>query len=167
MNKTIFLVRHATAEEGSARFPDFERELISSGIMQAARMGKKLAELNIPIHQIITSAAPRAAETARIFAEQLSYPVEQIVSQKELYDGGPRAYLHALNALPEEIQTVAIFGHNPDITFFGEYLTKQANGGNLEKGAWVQLEVLPPFTWAEVGSKTCTFMRYFSPKQSD
>lgn len=167
MDKTIFLVRHAKAEEGSARFPDFERELISAGIMQAARMGKKLAEVGIRIDQFITSPAPRAAETARIFAEQLAFPVEQIVSKKGLYDGGPRAYLETINTLPEDIQTVVLFGHNPDITFFGEYLTKQANGGSMDKASWVQLRVLPTFTWAEVDSKTCEFVTYQSPKQTD
>lgn len=167
MGKTIFLVRHAKAEEGSAHFPDFQRELVSAGIMQSARMGKKLFELGVPLDLILTSPAPRAAETARIFAEQNQYPTDQIQSQPGLYDGGARAYLAAINALPDSVSTVAIFGHNPDITFFGEYLTKQANGGSMDKSSFVQLSVLPAFSWAEVGSKTCEFVAYYSPKLPD
>jgi len=167
MGKTIFLVRHAKAEEGSFHFADFQRELISAGIMQSARMGKKLADLGIPIEAFRTSPAPRAAETARIFAEQIQFPVEQIVPIQGLYDGGPRAYLAAINELPEDVKAVAIFGHNPDITFFGEYLTKQANGGSMDKGSFVHLKVLPSLSWAEVGSKTCEFVAYHTPKQSD
>lgn len=167
MVKTIFLVRHAKAEEGSPRFSDFERELISAGIMQSARMGKKLADIGIKIDRFITSPAPRAAETARIFAEQIKFPIEQIISVQGLYDGGARAYLTAINEIPEDIQSIALFGHNPDITFFGEYLTKQTNGGSMDKGSIVHLRVLPGFTWAEIGSKTCEFVTYLTPKQED
>ena len=165
MKKNLYLIRHAIAEEGgnSPMFRDFDRDLISSGIIEAARMGKFLAEKNIKFDLIVSSAAERSKATAKIFAEQLHYDADAIVLDETMYGGGARTYLAAVNQLDESVKTVAIFGHNPDVTFFSEYLTRSDIGGSMETSAVIVLE-FEDVKWAEVSSKQGKFIAHYSPK---
>lgn len=165
MKKNLYLIRHATAEDGgnTPMFRDFDRDLISSGIIEAARMGKFLAEKNTQFDLILSSAAERAKATAKIFAEQLHYDADAIVLDESLYGGGARTYLAAVNQLDESIKNVAIFGHNPDVTFFSEYLTRADIGSSMETSGVVVLE-FEDIKWAEVSSKMAKFIAHYSPK---
>ena len=165
MKKNLYLIRHATAEDGgnSPMFRDFDRDLISSGIIEAARMGKFLAEKNTKFDLIISSAAERAKATAKIFAEQLHYDADAIVLDESMYGGGARTYLAAVNQLDESVNNIAIFGHNPDVTFFSEYLTREDIGGSMETSAVIVL-AFEDVKWAEVSSKQGKFVAHYSPK---
>ncbi len=165
MKKHLYLIRHATAEDGgnTPMFRDFDRDLISSGIIEAARMGKFLAEKKTKFDLIISSAAERAKATAKIFAEQLHYEADAIVLDEALYGGGARTYLAAVNQLEESVKNVAIFGHNPDETFFSEYLTRSDIGDTLETSGVIVLE-FENIKWAEVSSKMGKFIAHYSPK---
>lgn len=165
MNKTLYVIRHATAEDGgnSPMFRDFDRDLTSTGIIESARMGKFLASKGIKFDLIVSSAAERAKATAKIFAEQLHYDADAIVIDDAIYGGGPRSYLSAVNLLDESVNVVAIFGHNPDVTFFSEYLTRADVGGSMDKAGVIILE-FEDIKWAEVSSKMAKFLGYHSPQ---
>ncbi|WP_173830524.1 histidine phosphatase family protein [Emticicia sp. TH156] len=164
MKKLLYLVRHATAEEGgnTPMFRDFDRILTSHGIIEAARMGKHLAENNIKIELLISSEADRCKSTAKIFAEQLHVDADEIKLDEAIYGGGARAYLAAVNNLDEKVKSVAIFGHNPDITFFAEYLTRADIGGSMEKASVVAIE-FEDVNWNEISNKSGRFLFYWSP----
>lgn len=165
MKKTLYLVRHATAEDGgnTPMFRDFDRELTSPGIIEAARMGKFLATKGVQFDLILSSAAERAKATAKIFAEQLHYDADAILLDEGLYGGGPRSYLAAVNQIDENISKVAIFGHNPDITFFAEYLTRADIGGTMDKASVICFE-FEDIQWAAVSSKMASFLAHYSPQ---
>ncbi|SOE22548.1 phosphohistidine phosphatase [Spirosomataceae bacterium TFI 002] len=154
MTKKLYLIRHATAEDGgnSSMLRDFDRELNSKGIMESARMGAHLYEESIGIDLIVSSPALRTISTAKIFAERLKMESDDIVLDESLYGGGPRAYLALLNSLKESYNSVAIVGHNPDISFFAEYLTRDDTGGSMSKGSVICLENNDS-NWAEMSSK--------------
>lgn len=164
MKKLLYLVRHATAEEGgnTPMFRDFDRILTSHGIIEAARMGKFLAEKKIDIELLISSEADRCKSTAKIFAEQLHKDADEIILDEGIYGGGARAYLAAVNNLDKKVKSVAIFGHNPDITFFAEYLTRADIGGSMEKAAVVAIE-FDGVNWDEISNKSGKFLFYWSP----
>jgi phosphohistidine phosphatase len=163
--KTIYLIRHATAEDGShsLMFKDYDRNLTSRGIIEAARMGKHLASLSTqPIDYMISSKALRAAETSKLIAEQLPFEVDNIVFDETIYGGGPRAYLTILNQLDETNTSVAIVGHNPDVTFFAEYLTRDDIGGSMETAGVVILNCHSN-TWQELTNKCCSVIAFMNP----
>ncbi len=164
MKKLLYLIRHASAEDGgnTPMFRDFDRDLTSTGIIESARMGKFLAETGIKFDSIVSSAAERSKSTAKIFAEQLEYDADDIVLDEGLYGGGARTYLSAVNLLDESLNNVAIFGHNPDVTFFSEYLTRADIGGAMEPAGVIILEF--DAKWADVSSKMGKFLGYHSPK---
>jgi phosphohistidine phosphatase len=163
--KTLYLIRHATAEDGSSSsmFRDVDRELTPSGIIEAARMAKHLESKQHSTGLIVSSKANRAAETAKIMAEQWHIDADAIQFNDNLYGGGPRAYLAVLNSLDEKVSSVAIVGHNPDISFFGEYLTRDETGGQMRK-AGVLILSFKNQMWAEISNKTGDVVTYFDPK---
>jgi phosphohistidine phosphatase len=164
MKKTLYLVRHAHTEDRAPMFKDFDRELTGRGVMDAARMGRHLATKEIAIQRLVTSSAVRAFQTVKVMAEQLHYEVENIECEDKLYDGGPQAYLQVVNHTPEDCELLMLCGHNPDISYFAEYLTHSSEVGSMEKGSIMVIE-FEGLSWAEVSGKTGTFVKYESPKQ--
>ncbi len=164
MTKTLYLIRHATAEDGgnSPMFKDFDRELTSIGIIESARMGKFMSEKGIKFDKIISSTAARAYSTAKILAEQLQIEADSIIQDENMFEGGARAYLAATNGLDESLNSVAIIGHNPDVTFYGEYICRFDIGEQMEKCGYMKIE-FENIKWAEISSKSGKFIEYNSP----
>jgi phosphohistidine phosphatase len=65
-----------------------------------------------------SSAAARAAETALIFAQNISYPVESIVYKKELYTFDENQLEKVIKSCSNLFESVILFGHNEAITNF-------------------------------------------------
>ena len=77
-----------------------------------------LLEKGITPDLMISSSATRAFETARILAEQLGYPEENIKVEGKLYHGSVNTYLEVLYEQPDDVGSIMIFGHNPGFTNF-------------------------------------------------
>ncbi|AKD55131.1 SixA phosphatase family protein [Spirosoma radiotolerans] len=160
---TLYIVRHAKAEDRASFMPDHDRQLTSDGIIAAARMGRYLHDKTILPDVIISSTAPRAKDTAMVMAEQIGYDPAQIRLDGALFDGGPKAYLAALNALPDTVQSAMIVGHNPDVSYLAEYLTHQLIG-SMSKGAVVAVR-FDDVSWAEMSGRTGHVSFEIGPKQ--
>ncbi len=163
MKRYLYLVRHAKAEDYAATSRDFDRELTAQGIMSAARMGRFLKEKGLVAHLMVSSQAARAYQTAKVMAEQLDYNVDTIENNPFMYEGGARAYLAAVNALDNAHTHVMLFGHNPDISFFAEYLTNQ-HVGSMGKGSVAVVEFDAEVTWDMVSQRSGRLLSYESPK---
>lgn len=163
MPRIVYIVRHAKAEDRAMFMSDHDRQLIPEGIMAAARVGRHLRDRNIQPDRIISSTAPRAKDTAKVIAEQIGFDLPAIELNADLFDGGPKAYLAAVNALPADVQSVMIVGHNPDVSYFAEFLTHQ-NVGSMSKGAVVAVS-FDDLTWAEVSGRTGSLTFQVAPKQ--
>lgn len=142
---------------------DHSRELTSDGIMAAARMGRYLHNKAIHPQVIISSTAPRARDTAKVIAEQLGFDQTTIQLNEPLFEGGPKAYLAAVNALPNDIDSAMIVGHNPDVSYFAEFLTHQSVG-SMSKGAVVAV-TFADVSWPEVSGRTGSVAFEIAPKQ--
>jgi phosphohistidine phosphatase len=163
MKRILYIVRHAKAEDRSAFMTDHDRELVPEGIMAAARVGRHLRERDISATHWVSSTAPRARDTAKVMAEQLGVDPETIVLDERLYDGGARAYLAAINNVPDSVESVVMFGHNPDVSYFSEYLTHQ-DVGSMSKGS-VAAITFEGIGWSEVSGRTGTLAFYVTPKE--
>lgn len=163
MKKTLILIRHASAEENNFTIKDFDRQLIDKGLSEAAKMGRWMADKKINPDHIITSSAPRAYKTAEIIASQLQFDISSIESIRNLYDGGPNAYLDQVVSTPETSQLLILFGHNPDISYFGEYLS-DAHIGSMKKCSIVIIEFADQ-KWEEISAGTGKFISYITPKE--
>jgi phosphohistidine phosphatase len=152
MMRQLFLIRHAQAESPSAATKDLDRELTSSGYIEAYRMSRWLHDSGAKPDLIIASIARRTMATAQVFAEQLGYPVDSIVFRDGLYDASLRNLFGAISSIPDTCAQVCIVAHNPTLSYLAEYLTSEEIGTIPTCGV-VKIE-FEDQTWAEVSGKS-------------
>ncbi len=161
--KTIFLVRHAKSSWEDYSLKDIERPLNERGRRDAPFMGKlMLGKEQVP-DLIISSPAKRALTTARIFAEQLGKPKEEVQVIDEIYEAYTTEILYIINALDDRYASIALFGHNPTMTdianvFGEEYIP------NVPTCAIVKI-VSSATTWAELDKSNSKRTAFHFPKQ--
>jgi len=122
--KRVIIVRHAKAVPYGYD-EDIKRELTERGKKDADRISVELAKQKITPDLFISSPANRTRQTAEIFAKNLNYPVDSIRYEKKLFTGKtPENFLKMLQDLTEEINSVIIFGHNPTVYYYMNYLLR-------------------------------------------
>jgi phosphohistidine phosphatase len=123
MKKLIF-IRHGRAEEQIQDISDFERSLTTKGKIISGIMAGKLKEKENPTFLIISSPAFRALETAIIFAREFGIDSEKIVLNSKIYFKMNMHFLQdIISDLDEDIDAIALFGHNPSFTELADRLT--------------------------------------------
>ncbi len=76
-------------------------------------MAAALKSREIEPGHIASSSAVRAATTARILAERISYPEAKIIYDRSLYLASAREILTVVQQFDESVETAFLFGHNP------------------------------------------------------
>jgi phosphohistidine phosphatase len=114
--KTLLIIRHAKAES-SFTLNDFERPLNERGKKDAPVMAQRLLDKKIVIDAFVSSPAKRAKKTAELFSETYKAH-DDIVLISALYHAPPEIFYQVVKELDDTLTTVAIFAHNPGITYF-------------------------------------------------
>lgn len=114
--KQLIILRHGKAEQGSLAMDDYDRALTNRGVKNARGMGAFiLHKAGIP-GLVLSSSATRAYQTARMAAENMNYPEEEIQADQDLYFATANGILNVVSKLPNEINSCLFVGHNPGIT---------------------------------------------------
>lgn len=113
--KKLFLVRHAKSSWTDMSLSDFDRPLNQRGKRDAPIMAEWLRERIGGIDALISSPAKRAKKTAKEFKSAFGIEVEY---HKSLYHADMDEIYSSIYSIPEQVNSVAIFGHNPGFTFF-------------------------------------------------
>lgn len=113
--KTILFIRHAKSSWANIGQADFDRPLNKRGENDAEAMAQKLLAKNIVIDSFISSTALRAKATCITFAKAYKQ-LTDIVWVEKLYHAEPPVFYEIIEALPNHINHIAIFAHNPGIT---------------------------------------------------
>jgi phosphohistidine phosphatase len=143
--KRLFLLRHA--EAGFFKDTDFERNLTENGIESLHRMGRVLADRNLRIDLAFCSPARRTLETSNLFQKYVA--VNDFNFVQEIYDGDLSDLLMLLTKIHVSVNSCLLIGHNPTISSFLSYLTREDFDG-LEPGMLVEIS-LPIVTWDMLG----------------
>jgi phosphohistidine phosphatase len=114
--KTVTFIRHGNANNTVLGFKDFDRTLSNVGIEEATKVAAKIFAMQIPIDIFICSAAKRTMQTCEIFARHYNYSFDNILSNEELYNADYKDVLLLLQALPNEVNSIALIGHNPTMS---------------------------------------------------
>ena len=114
--KTLHIVRHGKAMQDFHALQDYDRPLIEKGIINNISIAKQLLEQYAAPGLIISSFAARALHTAHIFARIMRYPHDRVQVNANLYLEGENEIFNILESLPDELESVMIVGHNPDVT---------------------------------------------------
>jgi phosphohistidine phosphatase len=125
--KRVIIVRHAKSVPYGYD-NDFNRDLTERGEDDAARISGKLKSLGVHPDLVIASPATRTRHTASIFCKNLEYEPTKIRQVDDLYEGmTTQRFIELLQDLPETVQTVFVFGHNPTVYYLAYNLVKYFN----------------------------------------
>lgn len=120
--KTLTLVRHAKSSWKDAGLADRERPLNGRGEQDAPLMGARIKAGEIRPSLLISSPATRAWTTARIIAAEIGYPREFLQRDERLYLAGVSDIIAVLKEQDAGFNSIMLFGHNPGLTEFANYL---------------------------------------------
>jgi len=115
--KNLILIRHAKSS-WNVPLNDIVRPLDKRGINDAHLIAIKSIKYLPKSFILWSSIAKRASETAIIFAQNVSYPIENIVFKKELYTFDENNLERIVKSLNNNYDNVILFGHNEAITNF-------------------------------------------------
>lgn len=160
--KTLFLIRHAKSSWDDPSLDDFDRPLNARGKKNAPFMGKVLKKKKVKPDLIVSSPAVRAYKTAVAMAKELDYPKDKIIPEPLIYEASVRTLLKVVCAFPDTCSTIFLFGHNPGLTDFANYLTG-ARIANVPTTGMVEIN-FPVDTWKMVSSDLGELMNFDFPK---
>ena len=119
--KTLLIIRHAKAES-SFTLNDFERPLNERGKKDAPVMAQRLLDKKIIIDAFVSSPAKRAKKTAELFYETYKAH-DDIILISALYHAPAEIFFDVIKEVDDKFDTIAVFAHNPGITYFVNQLT--------------------------------------------
>jgi len=128
--KTLLIIRHAKSDQ-SFFGNDFERPLNERGKKDAPEMAKRLLERNINIDAFVASPAKRAKKTAELFCETYKQNTEDILFISALYHAPAREFYEVIKTLDDKLDAIAIFAHNPGISYFVNELVNDTRVDNM------------------------------------
>jgi phosphohistidine phosphatase len=105
-------MRHATAEKSAN---DRERGLTNAGRDEAAQIAEKLVKEGFKPDVILIGDARRVRETALIVGDVMGI-LDRVKTVNELYEGGLRDYIKAVDSIAAACETALVVGHNPSIS---------------------------------------------------
>ncbi|MBS0343399.1 MAG: histidine phosphatase family protein [Proteobacteria bacterium] len=160
--KTLLLVRHAKSSRDDPSLPDRERPLNDRGRQDAPAMGKRLKKRGVKPDLIASSPALRALTTAQLLADEIGYQREDIVVDERLYASSPDTLLAIICAIGDHVDSVMLFGHNPEFTDLAHRLSSEV----IDMPTCAVAEFLfDAKVWADVGKVGPAKVRLDAPKR--
>lgn len=157
-NKKLYIIRHAKAEIPTWEKKDFDRNIMDKGAVRAQYIASKLKDILIVDDKtaVISSTANRAIQTAHIFCASLGFPVHNILQTKAVYEAYYQDILHIINQIPDHINTVLVFGHNPGLSDLTNYICNSYIDLKTSHVAVIDLEEGIDFASLSGGTGTLT-----------
>lgn len=162
--KTLLLIRHAKSDQ-SFLGNDFERPLNERGKKDAPVIAQRLIDKNITIDAFVSSPAKRAKKTAEIFSEVYKKQNEDIIFISSLYHAPAPEFYEVIKTLNDDHNAVAIFSHNPGITYFVNELAAGIRIDNMPTCAVFAIQTDIEH-WKDLAKAKKEFLFFDYPKNS-
>lgn len=128
-------------------------------------MGKRIATLGIRPSLMISSPAVRAWTTAKYFAAELNYPTEFLQREDALYLATLEDLLGVVIAQDDGFNSIMLFGHNPGLTEFANFLVPGLTN-NLPTAGVVAVQI-DQEDWDLYNQPDTELISYNYPKNGD
>ncbi len=159
MIKKIIIVRHAKSSWTDFSISDFDRPLDERGLTDAPVMAELLKDNGHFPQKIISSSANRAQSTASFFSQTFGIQLE---TTRELYHGEPEDYIQQLSIINDALHCVALFGHNPGITFLAN-LIEPGVTSNIPTCGIIIAEMPLEVPWSKVSWSKMKLVKILTP----
>jgi len=162
--KILLIIRHAKSDQ-SFFGNDFERPLNERGKKDAPEMAKRLLDRDINIDAFVASPAKRAKRTAELFCETYKQNTDDIIFISALYHAPAREFYEVIKTLDDKLDTIAIFAHNPGISYFVNELVSDTRVDNMPTCAIFAVKVYIEH-WKDFASAKKELLFFDYPKSS-
>ena len=115
--KNLILIRHAKSC-WNAPVQDIDRSISTRGVKDAHLIASKSVDIVPKSYIVWSSKAKRTTETAYIFSQYLSIPLETIHFTADLYTFDDKKLHQIIKKCKNEHDSLILFGHNEAITNF-------------------------------------------------
>lgn len=160
--KRVIIVRHAKSVPYGYD-DDFHRDLTERGEEDANKISNRLNELGIVPDRIIASPAVRTMHTSAIFCKNLGFDLKSVQEEASFYGGvTTQRFVELLQQLPEEVQTVFVFGHNPTVYYLVYNLLKNFTA-DMPTCSTVVLD-FEVQNWKDVAARGGKMAHHITPK---
>lgn len=145
--KNLILVRHG--KSGYENFTtDKNRKISETGIERTIKVALDSKDFLDNDTVFWSSSATRAASTAAIFAEIIPFTIQSICFKDDLYTFNSADLKTCIHTIPDQINKIVLFGHNPAFTdFLNEFTNLQID--NLPTSGLVSI-VFETETWSRL-----------------
>jgi phosphohistidine phosphatase len=166
VRRTIFLLRHGKSSWSDPRLVDHDRPLAPRGERAARSTGKHIRRKKLRPALVLCSPSLRTRQTLAALSLARRSVVELV---PQLYGASERELLALVRALPEEVDSVMLIGHNPGLQELA--LALASRGSDLPRleekfptGALATL-VADSESWAALGPGDAELVEYVVPRQ--
>jgi phosphohistidine phosphatase len=140
----LYFLRHASAGEPvSNPKKDEKRALDETGVEQCGYVGRALAALDVQVDLLLSSPLKRAAQTASLVGNELSYE-GKLVFEDALRPNASFADFRKMLDKYSRHDSVMVVGHNPSLSeFLGRSISENGCEAaiDLKKGAVARTEM--------------------------
>lgn len=140
----IYFLRHASAGVASSNpKKDEKRALDQTGIEQCGYVGRALTALDVQVDLILSSPLKRAAQTASLVGNELSYEGKMQL-EDALRPSASFADFHKMLDKYSRRESIMVVGHNPNLSeFLGRCISEPGCEAAIElkKGAVARVEL--------------------------
>lgn len=123
--KTLFLLRHAKAENLAPGSNDLDRTLKEAGRTQAKELGTFLRQQHLKLDWVVCSTAVRARETTEIVLASAEITAAANYAQA-IYEADSTMLLQLISQIENSANSVLVVGHNPGIEELVQLLTNHS-----------------------------------------
>lgn len=167
--KQLVLMRHGDALRGTPQMSDHERPLSETGKREAARAGAWLRAQGPLPEAVLCSSAKRTRETLQAL-EILGLSASAYYSDL-LYLASPAELLSCVQALPDEVCSALVIGHNPGLHDFCLQYAVRGNADALDAlalgfktGALAKIEFAVS-QWEDIADAEGSLLYYQPPEK--
>ena len=170
--KNLYIIRHARAKLYREDQEDHDRELNKIGKKEASISGKWINNFDKKIDIICSSSSVRTHQTTKIIIKEIEYN-PQIIIEPKLYLSGEYNLLNYIKSLDDNMDNVAIIGHEPGLKRLAVLLTGSYTQGLesvLDKKFSTSTVAVITFNvslWSALSEREGYLFEYFSPKDQN
>ncbi|MBB6498164.1 SixA phosphatase family protein [Pedobacter cryoconitis] len=164
MAKQLVLVRHGKSDWSTNGMTDFERPLNHRGNKNAPEMAERISKRNLIPELLVSSPAKRALTTAKHFSDTWDMPKDKIQKEPAIYEANTTALLQVVNRFDNQHNRIALFGHNPGLTDFVNFLA-DAHIYTIPTAGVVYID-FPFDDWSMVSHHTGSLLLFDYPKNT-
>ncbi|MEP7267087.1 MAG: histidine phosphatase family protein [Saprospiraceae bacterium] len=160
--KTVFLIRHAKSSWDQGGLADIDRPLNARGKATAPIMADIIFNKGIRPDLIITSPAKRARSTAKYFRKKYGIKKTEVQIEPALYHGDENSVIEVIRNLPDSINIVMLFGHNPSMNYLSALFSDK---GMHVPTCGIQHLEFHIDKWTELSPDKTALKEFIYPKQ--